>query len=675
MSSTQRSQICRAKVASTSTLFQVERPVQPNTISNAPTFTCQNTPSLSSPESNYSDDDNEAVNTDPVEKAEEPVISDNTNPPPLLGHLNKWFTTTAQHSLTSYSKLLCILKPYHPELPLTAQTALKSLAQTNHSALNNFRGVKSKYVYFGITQKLISICSKNSVFRSLLLQSDPVNLLLSTDGVELYKCSATRQGIWPISMKVLSLTHNISPIVVAVFQGTSKPCNAFFADLAHEVRCIAQGKIAIDSCHEINIKIVGFSADSPARCICKSILSCNASFGCERCTCRANKSKEKRMCFEDHDISVPRLDSDFRTLAYVPFHQFASPTALLEIPANVLDFIKDFFLDVLHLVDEGVTKRYVMWFIKSEKNSSRIRLSAGQIQQLNHYMATIKSHLSREFQRALVSFEFLSQWKACTYRDFALYFGPLLLKTVLPAPVYTHIMRYFCALRILRSRRLCLDVKMIDRADLLLRDFVRNHDKIIGFNDCIYSVHSLVHLADDVRRTGLPLDDLSTYPFENEYRFVRDLVRGSSVPIAQLEKRLFEREEFTPIHKIYFQVPELMLDKDGAVTLIRHKYMSFIPLSSSDGFCMLKSGKIAKILFARKNENDAEDIDLNFRELYKVKPFFSDPMDSSLLGIYVVQDVHNRNLHFKGKLSDVHCKIYVFPFKDKFVSFPSVHTT
>jgi len=97
------------------------------------------------------------------------------------------------------------------------------------------------------------------------------------------------------------------------------------------------------------------------------------------------------------------------------------------------------------------------------------------------------------------------------------------------------------AIRILLSKSFCNHSNMIDFAAELLKVFVKNFGELYGEENIIYNVHSLIHLADDARKYG-PLDNVSSFPFENYLGQLKKLIRKPSQPLVQLVNRLLEGE-------------------------------------------------------------------------------------------------------------------------------------
>jgi len=83
----------------------------------------------------------------------------------------------------------------------------------------------------------------------------------------------------------------------------------------------------------------------------------------------------------------------------------------------------------------------------------------------------------------------------------------------------------------------------IEPAKKLLQYFVSNSNEHYGETFCVYNVHGLLHLPDDVQHFQTSLHPISAFQFENHLQKVKRLVRGKGSPITQIVKRLEELED------------------------------------------------------------------------------------------------------------------------------------
>ena len=59
----------------------------------------------------------------------------------------------------------------------------------------------------------------------------------------------------------------------------------------------------------------------------------------------------------------------------------------------------------------------------------------------------------------------------------------------------------------------------------------------------IYNVHSLIHLPDDVSYFKDNLCNISVFRFENHLKTLKSMIRNSNSPLAQIVKRVSEKEK------------------------------------------------------------------------------------------------------------------------------------
>ena len=79
----------------------------------------------------------------------------------------------------------------------------------------------------------------------------------------------------------------------------------------------------------------------------------------------------------------------------------------------------------------------------------------------------------------------------------------------------------------------------------LLRYFVRNCCAILGTKFCVYNLHGLVHLHEDVEYNQCSLNDISCFPFDSFLQKVKGSVRNCHSPLVQICKRQQEKFTFT----------------------------------------------------------------------------------------------------------------------------------
>ena len=120
-----------------------------------------------------------------------------------------------------------------------------------------------------------------------------------------------------------------------------------------------------------------------------------------------------------------------------------------------------------------------------------------------------------DFVRQPGSLKYLPYWKANEFRSFLLYTGPVVLKGVLGSDKYSHFMHLSVPIYLLSQEDDATRNGWLDYCHKLLDVYVKNSVFYLGNIFCVFNVHNLLHLTDDVRRFNVPLQKISAFPFEN----------------------------------------------------------------------------------------------------------------------------------------------------------------
>lgn len=80
-----------------------------------------------------------------------------------------------------------------------------------------------------------------------------------------------------------------------------------------------------------------------------------------------------------------------------------------------------------------------------------------------------------------------------------------------------------------------------DYARELVHLFHVHFGQIYGVTSLVYNMHGLIHLADDAKLYG-SLDNISSFPFDFFFKYLKKMVRKPSFMQSEVTKRLSEKK-------------------------------------------------------------------------------------------------------------------------------------
>lgn len=417
-------------------------------------------------------------------------------------------------TMASVNKLLRVLNPYHPELPLDSRTLLQT---SKH--ISDIRDMDDgRYCHLGLKTGLTSILSK------LCIKSEPLQLLFNIDGLPITK--GGEKNFWPILCRVANVDCSVFP--VGIYEGKTKPkCfNTFISEFVAELQEVVENGIEIDG-QKYQTEIKGFIMDAPATASVMYVVPYNAYHGCRKCW--ATGMYEGKVVFPELRSDL-RSNADFRNRNCPDHH-----TGLSELQKLDINMVEDFPLDPMHLLYLGVVKKIIgQWMDRKRGGSQKLTLNSIKI--LNERMINYTKFYPQEFQRKPRRIDHYKMWKATEFRDFLLYTGPVALKDILSASTYKHFMALSTAARILSSNDY---LKYNKAASDLLYYVVRHFRTLYGISHMTYNVHGLLHLASDSAKFG-PLDSFSAFKFESYLGKLKRKLRTAYLPLPQICNRISE---------------------------------------------------------------------------------------------------------------------------------------
>ena len=189
-----------------------------------------------------------------------------------------------------------------------------------------------------------------------------------------------------------------------------------------------------------------------------------------------------------------------------------------------------------------VVRRMLYYFKGHFKSGFNGRLSQASLNEITSRLLSFKGKLPSEFARLLKSLNELNRWKATELRSFLLYTGPVALKGILSSSYYKHFLSLSLSVRYLSDdNEMELNV-LLESAKELLNYLVYNSKKCYGDTFCVYIVHGLIHIADDVEYFKKSHQAISTFAFENYLQELKSFAQSKHNPVTQIMKRLGELE-------------------------------------------------------------------------------------------------------------------------------------
>lgn len=271
---------------------------------------------------------------------------------------------------------------------------------------------------------------------------------------------------------------------------------------------------------------------------------------------------------------------------------------------------------------------------------------------MSEKLCELNGKMPREFARQPRSLTFMDKWKATEFRQFGLYTGPLGLRKNVSDQHYTHFLSFTVALSILLDSNDLTRNAYVNYAGELMMYFVKKGKELYGETITSYNVHSLIHLADDVRYFNKSLNDVCAFPFENHLQKLKKGVRNAQNPIAQVAKRITEMDNSKLKH-------------------ISNSVHSFVSTKKKDGCFMLKTNSF---VFVREKGPDEKYV-CDVISQRNTESFFTEPCDSKLVNIVMLKNINLRRYARRQLIEKQEFvrKVVCLPFEDGYVLLPMLH--
>ena len=541
----------------------------------------------------------------------------------LREDLAAWVVDT-KPTQSSVNKMLAIFRKHGHALPKDYRTLMDTPSVVESKIKCN-----GDYIYYGLESGIRKYLEKCPTF------TGAVKLDINVDGVPLFKSSQTQ--FWPIMAKF----DKSEPFIVSLFCGKAKPepVEEYLQDFLKELQDLQENGFVHEGTR-VDVKINAFICDAPARAFLKCIKGHNAYHGCERCEALASHVTG-RMVYTNHAPCERRTDEKFRNVQYTEHQKKATPL----ITAGV-GCVTQFVLDYMHVVCLGAVKRLLTYLIRGPVE---FRLPKRSIEEVSRRLMELRGKMPSEFARQPRSLADLDRWKATEFRQFLLYTGAIVLKGILSDDQYEHFLCLTMGMSVLLESDHERRDWSLEYAKRVLKYFVENCADFYGTTFCVYNIHSLLHLYEDVEAFKCSLNEISAFPFENHLQSIKRMVRTGQNPIAQVTKRLVEKELSKP-------------------TVTLHHKRFYVSAKTRDSCFILDD----EIVFVREKRADGKLV-ADVLPLDEAKNLFEKPCESKLVNIAYVDrqmdQLHRRQVDKRELMRKAVC----IPHLEGYAIFPLLH--
>jgi len=551
--------------------------------------------------------------------------------------LRKWATdfNIPQNAING---LLKVLK-YDAGLSFLPKDA-RTLLQCKSTKITNLRNVEpgGYYYHFGLSTGIIK-------YSSILSLPDIIKIAVGVDGLPLSKSSSSQ--FWPILAYIAPYHEHVFPI--GIYHGHQKPQSSddYLKEFVSEAVFLTNNGIYINNIKK-NVVIEVMCCDAPAKAFLMKVKGHSGFFSCTRCTIEG-EYQQSRVCFPYlENGSTIRTHDDYVLMKYEEHHTSITTSSICSI-LNV-DIVQLFSMDYMHLVCLGVMRKLINLWMGNTKGPMNIRIPSWKINKINSALNNIKiNSITKDFSRKPRFLLEISRWKATEFRQFLLYTGMVVLKNVLTDDCYKNFLILSISMRILLSPN---HKKFVDYAQKLLDYFVKTFEQLYGSHLASHNIHGLLHLTEDYKRYG-PLDNCSTFPFENYMKNLKRMLRKHDKPLQQVVKRY---EEQCPSNT-----------NDNNIT----KNKLYLTSKKPDCYVLTKEGDVVQIdSIIKSNENNLEAIT---GRIYLIKDdLFKTPLQSSKIDIFLVKNLSENAREWK--ISDIKNKLLFFESENhKYITMSILH--
>ncbi|KAM0725808.1 hypothetical protein ACS0PU_008536 [Formica fusca] len=488
-----------------------------------------------------------------------------------------------------------------------------------------------QYLHLGFEEAVKSILQ----ITPLYMIPNNLEIDFHIDGVSLD--SASNIQLYPIQIRIANI-HQSKPEIVGVWKGSSKPTSAIellnpFVNDVLEVRN-NNGITFNGKKQTFNLRC--FIADAVARAFVLGHKGHKSQAPCSKCWVIGTSVRQGVMIYSGVNHRLRTNEEYVVCLDGEHHNEDESCIARLSI-----DLVNQSVFDYMHLVCLGVMEKIFLAIVDG-KYAFSAKLSPTSIKTLSARLEIAKKFCPKEFARKPINATKHRTFKATEHRQILLYTGPVIFCGLINEAMYLHFLLLHSAIRILVDVVSCRNAAAINKAEIMLKIFVRRASEHYGIEFLSYNIHGLLHLANDVRNYG-PLDSFSAFPYENNMTYFRKMCRKPNQHLQQIANRRYEEKrlqnKFVISTKNFIQVSGLHKHGPVPATDFYHysQYRNLfckqftLSLNGRDDTIILKDSSVCIIQNIIGHDNKYHVI---VKRFHKTKNFFHTLVQSSNVGIF-----------------------------------------
>lgn len=367
----------------------------------------------------------------------------------------------------------------------------------------------------------MSDITESKAYNDLGLGKDDISVSWNTDGVQLFKSS--KYAVWPLQLQIneLPFKERVKKILLAgLWFGNEKPIvDCFLQPFVEEMnRLSTVGLTWVDEGTTKHTRVFPGPCvlDTVARGMVMNMHQFNGERGCAWCEQTGEvvpKGKGHVRVYPVEPLKGKmRSDNSFRCHARQA-DQSGEPVA--GVKGSTILFMLAFFkfpfgfvVDYMHAVCSGFVRHTACMWLKHKKT---FPYSIGAlIPEIDERLMSLRPVC--EMTRLPRSLVLRKYWKSSEWRNWLLYFSPVVLHGILPQVYYNNWLEFVHLMHFLLGDVVASD--QLKSAQKEMIKFLGDYEKLYGKKHLTFNAHALLHLVDCVREWG-PLWNYSAYPYED----------------------------------------------------------------------------------------------------------------------------------------------------------------